>query len=777
MQMSASIKILLIFILSLSFSVPGMAESYHYFNDKVQSISSQLDKKNIEHDELFLLISESLLLRTQLDECVIKNEKKLAALNQLLLDKNVEVELGKNQKTWANLASQKKEILANIGRCKLLLFQIHDLLVRANDLKGDKILFKLYQKQAIPTAIDLAFNLQPGFDSQFFIHHTMVLSILTLIGLLVSFFLYRINTKLALRFSWFNLVQKNLAIWFPFGIILIYLIISLPQTSVLKPLSLQLFTLLSLFFLIKFCLMLAVKDKLWTKSTAIRLLFNVMILLISIGLVISIPLRSRAGFFISPFFFHFRFTVLIVWVWLYVESLDWYKETFPAHVKTMLGMLAGILSVIFLRFCIKEFHHYQIISDSAAYIYTALYIALFNLMLCCTIWVVIQEKKTTLKVLSNAYLNASVLGLTYFISLFFLFKGYFFTAENLIVNLIITIMLIRLFYDHLHFRGKMSGYLSALHVRFPVKIREKLGLKLNEKPVDVYLFYLALSLGVLLVFLAAFVISWGGSFNELNFLVRQTQDGFVLFEATIYPARIFRAIFVFCLLLIAGRFLATYVSNMALFSDEKHTKLTIHSLIRYIVFGIAFIFSLIVSGVNTTHIALVTGALSFGLGFGLQHFASDFVSGLFLLVNRPVKIGDHIAVEEDEGFIKKIGLFSTRMSTLEQADLIIPNSILITNSVKNLTFENNKLHTIKISIIPEEGANLELCYRLLLEVAQKNINVVKSSTIHPIVLFDKNMLTLSCTIINVNKKDIIISELSFAITNKFAEHNITVTLS
>lgn len=417
MQLSAYIKIVLIFILSMFFSVPSMAEAYHYFNNKVQILTEELNKKNLEHDELFLIISEGLLLRNQLNQCVANQEKKLNDLNQLLLDQNVEVELEKEQKIKANLEVQKKEILTNVGRCKLLLYQVHELLVRAHDLKGDKFLFKLFQKVPRPSAIDLGFYSQQSEDSQFFIQHAIFLSVLALIGFIGAFLLYKINIKLTSRFSWLNVVQKNLAIWFPFGMVLGYLSVALPQASVLKPIFFQLLILTNLFFLIKICLMLTVENKLWMRSKEIKLFFDAGILLLSVALIISVPLRSKAGFFISPFFSHFRFVLFIVWIWLYVESLDWYQSRFKTNVKKILIMLTGILSFYFLQFCVQTLYDYRIISSSAAYVYKALYIALFNLMLCSVIWVVIKNKKIILKTLSNSYLNAFILSVIYFISL------------------------------------------------------------------------------------------------------------------------------------------------------------------------------------------------------------------------------------------------------------------------------------------------------------------------------------------------------------------------
>jgi small-conductance mechanosensitive channel len=93
-------------------------------------------------------------------------------------------------------------------------------------------------------------------------------------------------------------------------------------------------------------------------------------------------------------------------------------------------------------------------------------------------------------------------------------------------------------------------------------------------------------------------------------------------------------------------------------------------------------------GVGVERIALLASALSVGIGFGLQAITQNFISGLILLAERPVKIGDTIRVGTDEGDVKSINVRSTEIQIGDRSTLIIPNSELITKSVRNMTLAN-----------------------------------------------------------------------------------------
>jgi small-conductance mechanosensitive channel len=177
------------------------------------------------------------------------------------------------------------------------------------------------------------------------------------------------------------------------------------------------------------------------------------------------------------------------------------------------------------------------------------------------------------------------------------------------------------------------------------------------------------------------------------------------------------AIFAFLLWLVAGRFSRwTLERVLARTHMEQGQKLAIIGLVHYCVLIIGAMMILQNAGINLTAFAIVGSALGVGVGFGLQNIISNFISGLIVLLERPIEIGDRIEVSGVEGVVKEIGARRTTVMTPDHIAILVPNQKLITDNVTNYVyFEPTVRLRVPVAIAP--GQDVRAAERLLLEAA------------------------------------------------------------
>jgi small-conductance mechanosensitive channel len=148
------------------------------------------------------------------------------------------------------------------------------------------------------------------------------------------------------------------------------------------------------------------------------------------------------------------------------------------------------------------------------------------------------------------------------------------------------------------------------------------------------------------------------------------------------------------------------------------------TLFGYVGLVIAAVVGLGMLGFNLTNLALIAGALSVGIGFGLQSIVNNFVSGIILLFERPVKVGDWIVTSSGEGIVKKISVRSTVLETFDRASVIIPNSELIASTVTNWTHKS-ALGRIRVPVGVAYGSDPEKVRKVLLKCANDHPQIVR----------------------------------------------------
>jgi potassium-dependent mechanosensitive channel len=197
----------------------------------------------------------------------------------------------------------------------------------------------------------------------------------------------------------------------------------------------------------------------------------------------------------------------------------------------------------------------------------------------------------------------------------------------------------------------------------------------------------------LLLIMVAVVLAIGpGQVSAGDFLdtLRGLAFGFHVGDFSVSFSAVFGAAAILVVALVVTRLLQKWAEQQLLPRSDLEPSLqqSIAAIIGYVGVIVAIVLAITQLGIDLQKIALIAGALSVGIGFGLQSIVQNFVSGLILLAERPIRIGDLIVVKGEEGYVRSIRVRATEIETFERASVIIPNAEFISGAVKNWTHAN-----------------------------------------------------------------------------------------
>lgn len=156
---------------------------------------------------------------------------------------------------------------------------------------------------------------------------------------------------------------------------------------------------------------------------------------------------------------------------------------------------------------------------------------------------------------------------------------------------------------------------------------------------------------------------------------------------------------------------------------DRGVRDSINKLLHYALLTLGVLMALSLTGIDLKNFAVLAGALGIGIGFGLQNIVNNFVSGLILLFERPIKNGDMIVLDGDWGEVRKIGLRSTTIETFDQAEVIVPNSILVSEKVTNWTLTSEQCRIV-VPVGVAYGSDIEKVLQILYEAARQHPEVL-----------------------------------------------------
>jgi len=210
------------------------------------------------------------------------------------------------------------------------------------------------------------------------------------------------------------------------------------------------------------------------------------------------------------------------------------------------------------------------------------------------------------------------------------------------------------------------------------------------------------------------------------------------------------------------------------FSMTSSTRYTIKTLTNYVLVGVAITLLFSTLGVNWSSVQWMFAALSVGIGFGLQEIVANFISGIIILFERPIRIGDVVTVGESDGVVTRIQIRATTILTRDRKELLVPNKEFITGRLLNWSL-SDQITRIIFPIGVAYGSDVELARKIILDITEKNDRIL--DTPQPFVSFEgfgDNSLTLilRCFIDSLDYRLTVKTELHTEINNRFNEAGI-----
>ena len=307
-------------------------------------------------------------------------------------------------------------------------------------------------------------------------------------------------------------------------------------------------------------------------------------------------------------------------------------------------------------------------------------------------------------------------------------------------------------------------------------VRRSLGLQPDTSLRGQYLVLLVFDAALVLLLSIAIPAAWSVDTEAIMDGFGQLLRGVKVGGVTISLGNVGMAIVAFFVCMLLARLVRSVVRDRVLPTVDAPLPLrqSIDAGLNYAGVMIAILVGIGALGVDFTNLAIVLGALSVGIGLGLQNIANNVISGVILLVERPIKAGDWVTVSGHEGFVRRINIRATEIETFQRTHVIVPNSMFLQNPVVNRTYSDTSSR-IEIKLTVPVGTNVDGMEAILREAALGHARVLRVPA--PIVRFVKVASSgldfeLFVFVARLEDRLIVINDLNRALLVKLIEQKI-----
>jgi len=274
---------------------------------------------------------------------------------------------------------------------------------------------------------------------------------------------------------------------------------------------------------------------------------------------------------------------------------------------------------------------------------------------------------------------------------------------------------------------------------------------------------------------------WDNTGSTLGKLRLSVVEGWDFGGVSLVPGNIAGGILLFAVLVVVIGWIKRWMDRRWLqrIVIERGARDAILTLFGYVAFVLAILISLKAARVDLTGLAIVSGALALGLGFGLQGIANNFVSGLILLFERPIRAGDFVSVDNVEGFVRSIRIRATEIETLDNQNVLVPNSELVSGRVTNWVLRDTH-GRLQVRVGVAYGSDVDKVHDILETIGRAHPEVITDGRAPaPSVLFmgfgDSSLdFELRVRVQRIERRFSVMSDINFSIDKAFREAGVTI---
>jgi small-conductance mechanosensitive channel/uncharacterized protein YndB with AHSA1/START domain len=324
-------------------------------------------------------------------------------------------------------------------------------------------------------------------------------------------------------------------------------------------------------------------------------------------------------------------------------------------------------------------------------------------------------------------------------------------------------------------------YLIQQDTPSTIQIRKSLGVTDKGSRTGLGFMQLMADLILWISFIVYMIYVWDDTGTTLDELYELIVIGKTFGGVEVVPLKIVSGILLFAGIIIVIGWMKRWIDRRWLqhIVIERGARDAIITLFGYVGFIAAVVIALALAGVDLRGLALVSGALALGIGLGMQEIANNFVSGLILLFERPIRAGDFVTVGEVEGFVRSIRIRATEIETLDNQNVLVPNSELVSGRVTNWVLRDT-FGRLQVRVGVAYGSNVEQVRDILETVSRDHPEVITDGRAPaPRALFmgfgDSSLdFELRVRIQRIERRFSVVSDLNFAIDAAFRDAGIKI---